>query len=175
NANGFLISENEAVLKNSEVYMKGVKLDGTPLTAASLGIEYNINGWYLEANANYYDRIYIDASKYARLASVVGAPEIDATTGEKRLDIPEQYKGKGGFIVDASIGKSISLRHGKKLNLNLQLCNLLNNTNMITGGYEQNRDDSYADGSERTYKFSKNPYLYYANAFNFYLNVGFRF
>jgi hypothetical protein len=175
NANGMLISENEAVWKNSDVYMKGVKLDGTPLTAASLGIDYNISGWYLSANVNYYDRIYVDASKYARLASVVGTPVIDATTGEERLDIPSQYKGKGGFIVDASIGKSISLRGGNKLNINLQLSNLLNNTNMITGGYEQNRDDSYADGSERTYKFSKNPFLYYANAFNFYLNIGFRF
>ena len=175
NANGLLISENEAVWKNDLVYMKGVKLDGTPLTAASLGIDYNIKGWYLSANVNYYDRIYIDASKYARLSEVVGAPEIDATTGEERLNIPSQYKGKGGFIVDASIGKSISLRGGKKLNLNLQLSNLLNNTNMITGGYEQNRGDSYADGEARTYKFSKNPYLYYANAFNFYLNIGFRF
>lgn len=175
NANGFLISENEKVVINDKVYMKGVKLDGTPLTALSLGADYNIKGWYLSANVNYYDRIYIDASKYARLASVVGNPVIDATTGEERLDIPTQYKGKGGFIVDASIGKSISLRGGKKLNINLSLSNILNNQNMITGGYEQNRDDSYADGSERTYKFSKNPYLYYANAFNFYLNIGFRF
>ncbi len=170
NANGLLISENEAVWdKDKVVYMKGAKLDGTPLTAASLGVEYNIKGWYLEANVNYYDRIYIDASKYARLK----APGIDATTGEEIF--PEQYKGKGGFIVDASIGKSINLRGGKKLNLNLQLSNLLNNTNMITGGYEQNRDDNKSDGTERIYKFSKNPYLYYANAFNFYLNVGFRF
>ncbi len=175
NANGLLISENEKVWKNDLVYMKGVKSDGTPLTAASLGVDYNIKGWYLSANVNYYDRIYVDASKYARLAEVVGAPVIDTNTGEEVINIPSQYKGKGGFIVDASIGKSISLRGGKKLNLNLQLCNLLNNTNMITGGYEQNRGDSYADGEARTYKFSKNPYLYYANAFNFYLNVGFRF
>ncbi|MBQ5888770.1 MAG: TonB-dependent receptor, partial [Bacteroidaceae bacterium] len=175
NANGLLISENEKVWKNDLVYTKGVKADGTPLTAASLGVDYNIKGWYLSANVNYYDRIYVDASKYARLAEVVGAPVIDTNTGEEILNIPSQYKGKGGFIVDASIGKSISLRHGKKLNLNLQLCNLLNNTNMITGGYEQNRGDSYADGEARTYKFSKNPYLYYANAFNFYLNIGFRF
>ncbi len=175
NANAFLISENEEVVINDDIYMKGVKLDGTPLTALSLGVDYNISGWYLSANVNYYDRIYVDASKYARLADVVGDPVIDTTTGEERLDIPEQYKGKGGFIVDASIGKSINLRGGKKLNLNLQLSNLLNNTNMITGGYEQNRDDNYSDGSERTYKFSKNPYLYYANAFNFYLNIGFRF
>ena len=174
-ANGFLISENEKVVEDDKVYMKGVKADGTPLTALSLGIDYNVSGWYLSANVNYYDRIYVDASRYARLSKVVGAPVIDATTGEQSLDIPTQYKGQGGFMVDASIGKSINLRGGKKLNLNLSLNNILNNTNMITGGYEQNRDDNYSDGSERTYKFSKNPYLYYANAFNFYLNVGFRF
>ena len=158
-----------------KVYLKGVKIDGTPQTALSLGADYNIKGWYLSANVNYYDGIYIDASSDARLSGVVGNPVIDATTGEEKLDLPEQYRGKGGFMVDASIGKSISLRGGKKLNINLSLNNLLNNQNMITGGYEQNRDDNKSDGSERTYKFSKNPYLYYASAFNAYLNVGFRF
>lgn len=175
NANGYLISESEEVVTSDKVYLKGVKVDGTPLTALSIGADYNVKGWYLSANVNYFDDIYIDASNYARLASVVGEPIIDATTGKERLDIPAQYKGKGGFMVDASIGKNISLRGGKRLNINLSLNNILNNQNMITGGYEQNRDDSYSDGSERTYKFSKNPYLYYANAFNAYLNIGFRF
>ena len=155
--------------------MNGVKVDGTPLTALSLGVDYNVNGWYLSANVNYYDNIYIDASKYARLEGVVGEPVIDATTGKEVIDIPSQYKGKGGFMVDASIGKSISLKRGKKLNINLSLNNILNNQNMVTGGYEQNRGDSYADGEARTYKFSKNPFLYYANAFNAYLNIGLRF
>ena len=175
NANGFLISENEEVVMNDKVYMDGVKVDGTPLTALSLGVDYNISGWYLSANVNYYDNIYIDASKYARLESVVGKPVIDATTGKEVLNIPTQYKGKGGIMVDASIGKSISLKGGKKLNINLSLNNILNNQNMVTGGYEQNRGDSYADGEARTYKFSKNPFLYYASAFNAYLNIGFRF
>ena len=174
-AKGFLISENEKVVKNNKVYMNGVKVDGTPLTALSLGVDYNVNGWYLSANVNYYDNIYIDASKYARLEGVVGEPVIDATTGKEVIDIPSQYKGKGGFMVDASIGKSISLKRGKKLNINLSLNNILNNQNMVTGGYEQNRGDSYADGEARTYKFSKNPFLYYANAFNAYLNIGLRF
>lgn len=174
NANGFLISENEKVVQNDHVYMKGVKVDGTPLTALSLGVDYNTNGWYLSADAKYYDNIYVGASSYARLESVVGAPEIDAD-GNSILPIPEQYKGDGGFMLDASIGKSINLRGGKRLNINLMLQNILNNEDMITGGYEQNRGDSYADGSERIYKFSKNPYLYYANAFNFYLNIGLRF
>lgn len=174
-ANGFLISESEETVTNDKVYLNGVKVDGTPLTALSIGADYNIKGWYLSANVNYLDNIYIDASSYARLASVVGSPVIDATTGETRLDIPAQYKGKGGFMVDASIGKNINLRGGKRLNINLMLNNILNNQNMITGGYEQNRGDNKSNGSERTYKFSKNPYLYYANAFNAYINIGFRF
>ena len=175
NAKGFLISENEDVLHYEKVYMKGVKIDGTPLTALSLGVDYNVSGWYLSANVNYYDRIYIDASRYARLEKVVGLPTIDATTGKEILNIPTQFKGKGGFMVDASIGKSINLRGGNRLNINLSLNNILNNQKMITGGYEQNRGDSNSQGEARIYKFSKNPYLYYANAFNAYLNIGFRF
>lgn len=184
NAQGYLISETDKVGSSQKVYMDGVKVDGTPLTALSIGADYNIKGWYLSANVNYYDNIYIDASSYTRLEKVVGDMEIDASTGEVRYNIPAQYKAKGGFMVDASIGKSISLRGGKKLNINLSLNNILNNQNLVTGGYEQNRDDGYwnkngdnyvKDEEERTYKFSKNPYLYYANAFNAYLNIGFRF
>lgn len=174
NASGFLISENEKVVQSDKVFMNGVKVDGTPLTALSIGADYNTNGWYLSAAAKYFDNVYIGASSYRRLASVVGDPVIDSE-GNTILDIPSQYKGKAGWMVDASIGKSINLRGGQRLNINLQLQNVLNNENMVTGGYEQNRDDNYSDGEARTYKFSKNPYLYYANAFNFYLNIGLRF
>lgn len=173
-ANGFLISENEEVVQSDKVLMNGAHVDGTPLTALSLGVDYNTKGWYLSANANYYDRVYVGASSYARLASVVGEPTIDAN-GNEVLNKPKQFHGDGGFLVDASIGKSIYLSGGKRLNINLMLQNILNNEDMITGGYEQNRDDSYSDGEARTYKFSKNPFLYYANAFNFYLNIGLRF
>lgn len=78
-------------------------------------------------------------------------------------------------MLDASIGKSIRLKHGRTLSLNLQLQNLLNNTDYRTGGYEQNRDDFYNTGEEKAYQFSRNPKYYYANGFNFFLNVGLRF
>lgn len=178
NANGFLISENEKVVQKDKVFMKGAHIDGTPLTALSLGVDYNTNGWYLSANANYYDRVYVGASSYARLESVIGEPQIEIDPNGNEVitnERPNQFRGDGGFLIDASIGKSINLRGGKRLNINLMLQNILNNEDMITGGYEQNRDDSYSDGEARTYKFSKNPYLYYANAFNFYLNIGLRF
>lgn len=177
-ANGFLISENAQFVKEDVVYMDGAHLDGTPLTALSFGVDYNTNGWYLSANANYYDRVYISASPYARLADVVGDPVIDQN-GNEILNIPSQFKGDGGFMLDASIGKSINLRGGKRLNINLSLNNILNNRDMITGGYEQNRGDIKYNldntTDARIYKFTKNPNLYYASAFNAYLNIGLRF
>lgn len=176
---GFLINEDESVVKNDKVYMKGAHVGGTPLTALGLCADYNINGWYLSANVNYYDRLYITASPYVRLEETmkINGKFVDGSaTGQGvYLERPQQYKGEGGFMVDASIGKSISLRGGKRLNINLMLQNLLNNTNMVSGGYEQNRNDKYSDGEDKTYSFSNSPYLYYASAFNAYLNIGFRF
>jgi hypothetical protein len=174
-ANAFLINESEETIINDKAYIKGVKVGGTPLTALSIGAIYKIKGWYMCANVNYYDNIYVNASGYARLATVLGNPVIDSQTGKESLYIPSQYKGKGGFMVDASIGKHISLKNKKSFNINLSLDNILNNRNMITGGYEQNRKELKADGSRDTYRFSKNPYLYYANAFNAYLNISLSF
>ncbi len=178
---GSFISESDTEPTEDKVYMRGAHINGTPLTALSLGVDYNIKGWYLNANVNYYDRVYISASPYARLGETLkingNLTEGIGSDGETVTEIqrPSQFKGKGGFMVDASIGKSINLRGGKRLNINLMLNNVLNNENMITGGYEQNRNNKYSDGEDRTYKFSKNPFLYYASAFNAYLNIGLRF
>ena len=88
---------------------------------------------------------------------------------------PKQEKAKGGFMLDASIGKYIRLKKGKSLSINLSVQNISNNRNLKTGGYEQNRSDSYNTGNDRAYKFSKNSKYYYANAINGFLNIGFKF
>ena len=95
----------------------------------------------------------------------------------------EQEKCKGGFMLDASIGKFIRLKKGRSLSINLSLQNITNNTNLRTGGYEQNRDDYYynesggqfSQGENKGYQFSKSSKYYYANAFNAFLNIGFKF
>ena len=94
----------------------------------------------------------------------------------------EQEEYDGGWMFDASIGKSIRFKNRSTMSINLQLQNIANNTDLRTGGYEQNRDDNYYTlssdpkiGKQKTYLFSKNSKYYYANAFNFYLNVSYRF
>lgn len=188
-----------------QVNYKGMREGSTPLTAASVGIDYNTNGWYFSMNLNYYDRVYISPSAYVRLGnvlddnvgyftsdqvennvdgSVTTAFDLAAAAGgnvyAKGMEgvkdgtllasyAPGQTKCKGGFMLDASIGKSIRLSRGRRLSVNLQLQNITNNRNLSTGGYEQNRND------RSEYQFSKNPYKYYANAFNAFLNLGLRF
>lgn len=94
-----------------------------------------------------------------------------------------QEKFRGNVMLDGSIGKSLRLKHGRMLNINLNLTNISNNKKMKTGGYEQNRDDSYykeegdiyTKGEDRAYKFTKNSKYYYAFPFNFFMNVGLKF
>ena len=184
------------------VIADGIRVSGTPLTALSFGVNYNVNGWFFEANLNYYDRVYVGFSQYRRLSNIVPhyvAGSVDASTGNLVFDVTQaeleekggtlfdangnlvdtetssQEKFKGGFMLDASIGRFIRLKKGKSISINLSLQNITNNRNLRTGGYEQNRDDSYTSGEARPYVFSKNSKYYYANAFNFFLNAGFRF
>lgn len=169
-------SENES--NPDRVYAKGMRANGTPLSAYSLALDYNVKGWFFNLTGNYYDRVYLDFSSYRRLESVLTRDNdgaVDANGNLIGVTVPSQEKLKGGFMLDASIGKYIRLKNGKSISLNLSVNNVLNNTDLRTGGYEQNRDDSYDDGSMRTYMFSKNSKYYYAPAFNAFLNIGYRF
>lgn len=179
NPDAVLTYENESESKADKVYAKGMKENGTPLSAYSLGLDYNIKGWFFTINGNYYHRSFIDFSTYRRLASIIGDTSNNGTVDDQGnpigVSVPEQEEFDGGFMLDLSVGKYIRLKKGKSLSINLNINNVLNNTDMKTGGYEQNRDDNYDDGRERPYQFSRHSKYYYAQGINAFLNVGFRF
>lgn len=196
-----------------QVIAKGMRVSGTPLAAASFSVKYNINYWFFEVDANYYARTFLSYSPYRRLNSTYqtagkfytssyvdaeGNPDFGVSAAELEQNggicfdqsgkvvgtyAAAQEEFKGGFMLDASIGKSLRLKKGKTMSINLNLTNLTNNTNLKTGGYEQNRDDNYytesggvyTKGEGKAYKFSKNPKYYYAFPFNFFLNIGLKF
>ena len=172
NAQVRYLNSTEGTYHDDLLLNNGMRESGTPLTALSLGLSYHQGGWFVDLNGNYYDRIYLSYSPYYRYKSVL----------EKRGDIDEtgryivspQDKGNGGFMLDASIGKNIYLKKGS-LSINLSLTNILNNTNIVTGGYEQSRSDYTSSGNSRAYKFSRNPKLYYAYGINGMLNVAYKF
>ena len=165
-------------LTEDHIYNKGMRESGTPLTSASLGLSYHSGGWFVDLNANYYDRIYLSYSpnyRYQSSCKVRG----DILNNEPIRSELAQAKGHGGFMLDGSIGRSIYLKHGS-LSINLSVTNILNNTNIVTGGYEQSRSDystPKADGTatSRAYKFSKNPMKFFAYGTNGMLNIAYKF
>lgn len=153
---------------NEIVYLKNFYVGGTPQTAGTFGIHGFYNYWFLDLNLNGFDRSYIDISPNKRTESTLN---FIANTPEEKKELVDaiisQEKFDGGFTLDFSIGKSIRLKNQRTLNINCQFNNILNNTHLISGGFEQSR---YEPG---TNKFPAK--YYYAQGFNFFLNVGLRF
>lgn len=197
NADVVYMNSTEGKYYGDIVYNKNMREAGTPLTALSLGLSYHKSGWYIDLNGNYYDRIYLSYSPSYRYGSTlenrqkmyensgIAAEQVFTTNanGDKVLlgDAIAQQKGNGGFMLDLSIGKSIRLRHGRQLSVNFMVTNLLNNTKLVTGGYEQSRSNYSVNttsgevGNARVYKFDRNPMKFYAYGINGMLNLTYRF
>ena len=175
NPMGTISFENGSQPDRSEtIYLKNFYVGGTPQTAGTFGIHLFYKFWFVDVNINGFDRTYIDISPSRRMASTVENIFFITDNYEEYLNAVEeitvQEKFAGGFTLDASVGKSIRLPGQQFLTVNLQCKNILNNTNLKTGGYELGRFDY------RNYDMEKFPNkYYYAQGFNFYLTVGLRF
>ena len=174
------------------VLNKNMREAGTPLSVYGITLSYNSRGWFIDLNGNYYDRIYLSYSPTFRYESTLRnrdkAAQARGIPAERTMDDDgnvlqsalDQAKGKGGFMLDLSIGRSIRMKKGQ-LSINLSLSNLLNNTSIVTGGYEQSRSNYSINSStdeistSRLYRFDKNPKKYYAWGINGMLNIGYRF
>jgi len=169
--------ENGSAPDTTEVvYLKNFYVGGTPQTAGSIGVHYFYKYWFFDVNLNGFDRTYIDISPMKRtdraIASIVDNT-FDDNSGDMVARVKQattQEKFAGGATLDFSIGKSLRIQRKYTLNINLQFNNILNNTNLKTGGYEYNRIDINDATSNR---FPS--YYYYAQGFNCFLNAGLRF
>ncbi|MEI6748547.1 MAG: carboxypeptidase regulatory-like domain-containing protein [Bacteroidota bacterium] len=150
------------------VYMKNFFVGGTPQFASHLALKFNKNYWFIEVSGSYYDKMWLDFTPIRRTEAAIegngpGDPKIKLITDQQKL--------KGGFTLDASIGKSIRVK-SYFINLNLSVSNILNNTSLISGGYEQNRFDFANNTMPNLGKFP--PKYYYAYGTTYFLNIGFR-
>jgi len=159
---------------NDELYNKGMHEGCTPLTAGSLDFSIHTRGWYIDLIGNYYDRIYLYYTPVTRLGR--NFPMNNSGTGKDLSLLPDQAKGKGGFMLDASIGRTFFLNKGRRLGFNLMLTNILNNQKLVFGGREQSRVDLDQEGKTfRTYSFQNNPYKFYAQGINGMFMINYQF
>ena len=167
NANvAYMLSEDGRTYYD-RVHNKGMREGSTPLSAYSLDLSYHAGGWYIDLIGNYYDRIYLYYTPVTRYEGHLQWAYNNEGTDIEYTNLPEQAKGHGGFMLDASIGRSMYLKNGDRIGFNLMLTNILNNRSIVTGGREQSRTDVDNNGETiRTYSFQNSPYKFYANGIN---------
>ncbi len=162
-----ITQDNDARLlaKDRKVYLKNYYVGGMPQTVASLGIRYNApKYWFIGLNGNYFGNAYLPVNPDRHTKEALES----LPDGDYRISgVLAQEKLPDGMTLDLFGGKSWRIEHKYTVGFTLSLSNLLNDTNHITGGYEQLRYDP-----QNINKFPpKYGYLY---GRTFFFNVYFR-
>ena len=163
------------VLGNETVYSENYRVPSTPQEAYSLGISYRSpKFWFVSLTANYFNQMWLDFNPIRRTESAIdGLDEKDPL----RSDIISQTQWEGQYTVDFFGGYSWKLPNTFSIQqkptflvFNIGVNNILNNQNIITGGFEQLRFDF---NDRDVNKFP--PRLFYAYGANYFASVTLRF
>lgn len=132
-------NSTELLAENKTVYFKNFRIGGIPQTATSIGVKYNSpKYWFTGINFNYFTNAYLDANPDRRTEEALSKY---VTTDPQIEDIVAQTKLDDDYVLNFFIGKSWRLKNKYYLRLNLNVNNILDNTDFETGGFEQLRYD----------------------------------
>ena len=144
----------------------------TPQVAAHLGFNYRTSSyWFFEVNGQFFARSFLDMNPLYRTDMAIYGVD-NKTSPEEMQYMAEQEMFDPVFLLNASVGKSWFINRRYNLGFNLSVNNILNNTNVRTGGYEQTRLIDNASYS-RYYRFDSK--YFYMQGVNYMLNLYFRF
>ena len=147
-------------------------IPSTPQLAASLGLSYNYNYWFIDADVEYFGDSYLDMNPLYRTDMATAGPDGQATLQEIEY-MAHQEKFDDALLVNLSVGKSWYIQRKYQLGFSLNVKNITNNKNVKTGGYEQTRLVDNTVSKERFYRFD--PKYFYMCGANYMLNIYFRF
>ncbi len=156
------------------IYAKNFRVP-TPQEAYTIGFDYRSpKFWFLNVNFNYFSNMWLNYNPIRRTSSAVNGVEKGSDLWNSIIDqeeLPNQY------TLDAFAGyswlmnrKFKSLKKRTFLVFNVGVNNILDNKDVISGGYEQLRFDY---GTKDVNKFA--PRKYYAYGINFFASIGIRF
>ncbi len=144
----------------------------TPQLATSLGLAWNKNYWFIDADVDFFGNSYLDMNPLYRTDMATAGPDGQVTAQEIEY-MAAQEKFKNFMLVNASVGKSWYIQRKYQLGFSMQVKNLLNNKDVRTGGYEQTRLVDNTVSKERFYRFDSK--YFYMSGINYMLNIYFRF
>jgi hypothetical protein len=145
-------NNNTSLFLNRPAYLKNYRLGSSPQFVSGIAYKYTAKKlWFAGACFNYFDQIYIEANPNRRTAESAGKFQVNEK--EQVQQIIGQERLPAYFTLNVNAGKSFRLRKKYNLNINGGINNILNNRNILTGGYEQLRWDQQ--------QISKFPNKYY--------------
>lgn len=174
------VDNSASVLGRQIVYMENFRLPSTPMEAYSLGLSYRSpKFWFVSLTGNYFDQSYLsmnplrrtwDALKFVTPGTAAYGEIFDQTKFDRQytLDFFGGYSWK--LPKDFEINKKATF-----LVFNLGINNLLDNKDIITGGFEQLRYDAQTAVSDPVLVGKFPPKLFYAYGMNFFASVTLRF
>lgn len=173
------VDNSAAVIAEQTVYLKNFRIPSTPQNAYSAGFFYRSpKFWYISFTGNYFSNNWLSVNPLRRTIESIG--DMDPTlpaSQEMAAAIVAQQKFDDQFTLDFFGGWSKRLPkqyniHNRPsyLVFNLGVNNILNNTNIRSGGYEQLRFDYV---NKDIGKFP--PKYYYSYGLNYFASITFRF
>ena len=170
-------------------------VEGSPQTAVNVGLNWRApHNWFVNVDFNYYRDSYLSMNPAYRTANAV-KPYINIINDQNSTHqarewaignisaIRAQENLGSAYTLNASVGKYWYIHRKYMLGFNLEVKNILNNQNILTGGYEQMRllrtrgSDGVTSGSHPStsyYSRFDSKYFYMLGT-NYYANVYFRF
>ncbi len=168
------LDNDASILSQDTVYSMNYRVGGTPQEAYSLGVSYRSpKFWFVSITANYFDQMWLDINplrrSYAAVKDVPYKSDLwNSILGQEQFSSQYTVDFFGGY--SWKLPKSMGFKKNTFLVFNVGVSNLLNNKNIITGGFEQLRFDFE---NRNINKFP--PKYYYAFGANFFASATLRF
>ena len=173
------VDNSAELLGRQTVYFQNYRIPSTPQNAYSAGIFYRSpQYWYISLTGNYFSDMWLSPNPIRRTGEAIADSDPANPADEKvKKSILAQEKLEPQFTLDFFGGWSRLLParyyiRGRRTYVfgNLGISNLLNNDEIISGGFEQLRFDFEEKNAD---KFP--PKYYYAYGLNFFASIGIRF
>lgn len=168
------LDNTSTIIARDMVYSKNFRV-ATPQECYTVGLNYRSpKYWFVNVNFNYFDQMWLGTNPQRRTARAVEGVDQNSKLYH---DIIDQERLKAQYTLDVFAGYSWlmnnrfrSLKKRTFLVFNVGVNNVLNNENIVTGGYEQLRYDYQL---KNVNKFPSK--RFYAYGLNFSANVSLRF
>lgn len=162
------------------IYAENFRVPSTPMEAYSVAINYRSpRFWFVSLTGSYFDQSYLAINPIRRTWDALQFLTPGTSSYKEVFD---QQKFDAQYTVDFFGGYSWKLPRSYEINnkptflvFNAGINNLLNNRNIITGGFEQLRYDQQQNAADPTQVGKFPPRLFYAFGLNFFTSVTLRF